>query len=52
MTKSELIKTIKDFPDDAEVVTVMMYARFLTLTKRYDILEISYDKERNQIVIV
>lgn len=52
MTKSELIKTIKDFPDDAEVVTVMMYARFLSKNKREDIVEISYDKERNEIVIV
>lgn len=46
MTKAELIDAIKDYPDDAEVMTTLaMYARC-------DIMEIFYDKERDTIVIV
>ena len=52
MTKAELIKTIKDFPDDAKVVTEMMYARFLSKNRRDELVEIIYDKELNEIVIV
>lgn len=52
MTKAELIKTIKDFPDDAKVVTEMMYARFLSKNKRDELVEIIYDKKLNEIVIV
>ena len=46
MTKSELLKAIKDFPYDAEVMTQP------DPFSRWDIVEVFYDKERDTIVIV
>lgn len=46
MTKAELIEAIKDYPEDAEVMTA------ITPSARWDIMDIFYDKERNTIVIV
>ena len=46
MTKEELIEAIKDYPEDAEVMTA------ITAYARFDIMEIFYDKERDTIIIV
>lgn len=46
MTKEELIEAIKDYPEDAEVMTSPGD------NTRWDIFEVFYDKDLNTIVVV
>ena len=46
MTKAELIETIKDYPDDAEIMTSPGD------NSRWDIFKVFYDKDRDTIVII